>query len=341
MHLEYPSQHTDTRARLSVVVPNYNGASTIAACLESLYAADPEVEVVVVDDCSDDGSVDIIRERPCTLVQLGRRSGAAAARNIGAAHCSGAVLFFTDADCQVLADTLERARTAVLAAGEDVLIGGTYTEAPADGRFFSWFQSVFVNYSETKSVREPDYIATHAMALSSATFRRHGGFRDDFLPILEDVEFSHRLRRRGCRLQMSPALYVRHTFDFSLWRSIRNAYRKSLYWTAYSLRHKDLLADSGTASVELKVNAMVWLLLVAVVCAPLGSAASALAGGALVVTNIVVSRRLLGRYLAARGWTFGVAAALYYLFVYPAAVTSGIAGGLILAWRLRARLEGV
>ncbi len=327
--------------RLSVVVPNYNGALTIAACLESIRAADPDVEVVVVDDCSDDRSVEIIRRYPCTLVQLAQRSGAATARNVGAAQCSGDVLFFTDADCQVPPDALARAYAAVMAAGEDVVIGGTYTEAPADGGFFNWFQSVFVNYSETKSMAEPDYVATHAMALTKATFQRQGGFRTEFLPILEDVEFSHRLRRCGCRLQMLPSLYVRHTFGFSLLRSLRNAYRKSLYWTAYSLRQRDMLADSGTASVELKVNVLSWLLLVAVAAAPLGGAATGYLATALVLSNVVVSRRLLRRYVALRGWRFGAAAAAYYLLVYPAAIAVGIAGGLVVSWRDRARLQGV
>lgn len=327
--------------RLSVVVPNYNGASTIAGCLTSICAADPDVEVVVVDDCSDDNSVDIVRRYPCILVPLAQRSGAAAARNIGAAHCSGDVLFFTDADCQVLPDSLSRALAAVTAAGEEVVIGGTYTEAPADRGFFSWFQSVFVNYSETKFLGQPDYIATHAMALTKATFQRHGGFRADFLPILEDVEFSHRLRRSGCRLRMLPSLYVRHTFDFSLLRSLRNAYRKSLYWTAYSLWQKDVLSDSGTASVELKFNVVAWMLLLAIAAVPLGGAASALLVTMLVLSNAGVSRHLLRRYVAARGWRFGVAAALYYLFVYPAAISVGIAGGLIVSWRQRAHFQGV
>jgi glycosyltransferase involved in cell wall biosynthesis len=322
-------------------VPNYNGASTIAACLESIRAADPDAEVVVVDDCSLDDSVDVIRRYPCTLVRLARHSGAATARNTGVAHCSGDVLFFTDADCQVLPESLARARAAVMAEGDDVVVGGTYTEAPADSTFFSWFQSIFVNYSETKSVAEPDYIATHAMALTRAMFLRHGGFRADFLPILEDVEFSHRLRRRGCRLRMLPELYVRHTFDFSLVRSLRNACRKSLYWTAYSLRQKDLLSDSGTASVELKFNVVSWLLLLALASGPLGGAAGALLATLLVLSNAVVSRHLLWRYVAARGWRFGTAAGLYYLFVYPAAIAVGVAGGIIVSWRQRARIQGV
>ena len=83
---------------------------------------------------------------------------------------------------------------------------------------------------------------------------KSGGFKENFLPILEDVEFSHRLRRTGFKLTMNPEILVRHIFNFTLIKSLKNAFRKSLYWTIYSLKNKDLLTDSGTASIELKFN---------------------------------------------------------------------------------------
>jgi hypothetical protein len=61
---------------ISVVAPNYNGEGTIGACLAALCASDcRDYEVVVVDDCSSDLSVDIIRRFPCRLVRLPRRAG--------------------------------------------------------------------------------------------------------------------------------------------------------------------------------------------------------------------------------------------------------------------------
>jgi GT2 family glycosyltransferase len=146
-----------------------------------------------------------------------------------------------------------------LATYPPVVFGGTYTPMPHDPVFFSQFQSVFINYFETKNSGNPDYLATHALTIHTETFRKLGGFMENFLPILEDVEFCHRLRRAGFRLVMDPDLQVRHIFNLSFLRSIRNAFRKTRYWIVYSLSNKDLLADSGTASREIKINGITWL----------------------------------------------------------------------------------
>ena len=246
---------------ISIIIPNYNGGRTINGCLESIFAVqDDGIEVIVVDDRSDDGSRDIIRAYPCRLIAREQRSGAAAARNAGAAQSRGEVLFFIDADCRLMQDTLPVLRKSLDKYPAGTVIGGTYTPMPADAGFFSRFQSVFINYSETKNSAHPDYIASHAMAVPADTFRLAGGFPEHFLPILEDVEFSHRLRRKGVRLVMDPDLQVRHQFDFTLGKSLRNAARKTRYWIEYSLTNKDLLSDSGTASIEMKINGIAWLL---------------------------------------------------------------------------------
>ncbi|HDZ62790.1 MAG TPA: glycosyltransferase family 2 protein, partial [Nitrospirae bacterium] len=86
--------------KISVVIANYNKASTIGKCLEAaLCSRYRNFEVIVVDDMSDDGSVDIIKQYPCKLIRLNEHSGASKARNVGASHSSGDIIFFTDADC--------------------------------------------------------------------------------------------------------------------------------------------------------------------------------------------------------------------------------------------------
>ena len=204
---------------VSVIIPVRNGESTIARCLEAVFASNYEdFEVIVVDDGSDDRSVEIIKTFPCTLVQLPGPSGVSIARNVGASHAHGDILFFTDADCLLNEDTVAIAANTLGASGRDVILGGTYTMEPADDRFFSAFQSVFVNHDESRVRDNPDYIAAHAMVLYADTFKNSGGFVENFLPIIEDVDFSHRLRRTGHRLIMNPEIQVRHLFDFSLLR---------------------------------------------------------------------------------------------------------------------------
>ncbi|MBU0480544.1 MAG: glycosyltransferase [Proteobacteria bacterium] len=317
--------------RVSVIVPNHNGAETIALCLEALLASHHDsYEIIVVDDCSSDNSVAIIKEYPCRLIRMDAHGGAAAARNLGARNSRGRTLFFTDSDCLVLPETLTLAEQAVLLAEPHTIIGGTYTCRPHDPGFFSLFQSVFIHYSELKNPENPDYIATHAMALDASTFRNSGGFREDFLPILEDVEFSHRLKQQGCRLRMRPEILVRHFFGFSLASSMANGYRKAKFWTRYSLLHKDLLTDSGTASFELKISVILFhvfaLLAVGWLLMP-----DAIPPAALLVPlfiNLLVCQGMLELFHATGGMKLALGAASYFTLLYPLAVGAGALTGI-------------
>jgi len=317
---------------VSIIIPNYNGATTIARCLEAALASRyPRFEVIVVDDCSSDNSVEIINQFPCQLVQLEAHAGASRARNVGAVHSKGDILFFTDADCVLKEDTLALAGKALAAAGSDAVIGGTYTSIPFDNTFFSLFQSVLINYSETKRRTNPDYVAAHAMMVNAEVFRDRSGFKEDFLPILEDVEFSHRLRRAGCKLAVNPAIQVRHIFNFSLSRSFFNAFNKSMYWTIYSINNKDLFADSGTASVELKTNVLGYFLIVLLLPVLLitHSTTALVIIGFVLGINLLLSRHLLLMFYRAGGSVFFVGAALYYLLLYPLPVGVGAMAGVI------------
>ena len=83
--------------RVSLIIPTRNSARTLAACLESCRNQTySEVEVIVVDNSSDDGTVDIARElADLVFDQKPERS---AQRNRGAEESSGAVVVFIDSD---------------------------------------------------------------------------------------------------------------------------------------------------------------------------------------------------------------------------------------------------
>ena len=321
---------------VSVIIPNYNGGNTIGKCLEAALASrHGNFEVIVVDDDSRDNSLAIIAQYPCRLVRLAQHGGAAVARNTGVQHARGEMLFFTDADCLMQGDTLALAARSLASEGSGVIIGGSYTLAPYDRRFCSRFQSIFINFFETRHAPAADYIATHALAVDADLFRRHQGFAEDLLPILEDVEFSHRLRRAGCRLVMNPAIQVQHIFDYSLFRSLRNALVKSKYWTCYAVRNRDLLANSGTASVELKVNVCSWALSGLLLLVSLWSETRAAVAAIplLLAFNLYVNRGLLLAFRRAEGLSFAVMATLYYLLLYPVAVVAGALAGTALHCR--------
>jgi len=322
-----------SRPFFSVIIPVHNGRATIDTCLEALYSSTySDFEAIVIDDRSTDGSADIIRKYPCKLIEITENGGVSVARNRGAEAAQGEVLFFIDADCVVMPDTFGKAAEAYL-KNPDSVTGGTYTPEPYDPGVFSTFQSIFINYSESKRAI-PDYVATHALVIQRSLFVQSGGFKEDFMPILEDVEFSHRLRRHNVPLRMAPEIMVRHIFNFSLKKSLRNAFKKSRYWIRYSMENKDLGADSGTASLELKANGVAWLVSI------LFFLLAFITGGLwpITITAIVQSANLtinldFLRALRRTGITgTALGTIMYYLLLYPAPIWVGTAAGLIDSW---------
>jgi len=309
---------------ISVIIPNYNGNAYIEKCLEAVFSSRYE-------NCSEDNSVEIIKRFPCKLIRLERHEGASKARNIGALNSKGDVLFFIDADCLLKEDTLSIVGRSFSSAEPGTVIGGTYTRVPFDRGFFSIFQSVFINYSETRKADGPDYVAAHAMIISARTFRKSRGFPEDFMPILEDVELSHRLRRQGCRLIMNPEIQVQHIFNFTLPKSLRNAMRKSMYWIMYSLKNRDMFADSGAASSELKINVVSFFLslLFLILWIIMQQTIFLLPLILFFIFNVLTSRLLLKAYYETGGILFALLAFMYYTMLYPLPVGTGIIAGTV------------
>jgi hypothetical protein len=124
---------------------------------------------------------------------------------------------------------------------------------------------------------------------------------------------------------------VRHIFNFSVLGSLRNALRKSLYWTNYSLARGDLLADSGTASTELKINVGTYVLgaLLLLLALSTGQPLFLPVLPPLIAFNLLANRGLIRALSSTGGPGFAVAATLYYVLVYPLAVGTGaLLGGL-------------
>src|SRR5258706_13362242 len=118
------------RERVSVVVPAYNEERTIRVAVETLLESEyPDLEVIVVDDGSQDGTAD----RLLDLHQQGRirlirqqNAGKAAALNAGIAAATGEGVLYTDADSLFLRETVAKpvrwsaAPSGAAACGNDV-----------------------------------------------------------------------------------------------------------------------------------------------------------------------------------------------------------------------------
>jgi glycosyltransferase involved in cell wall biosynthesis len=110
--------------QISVIIPCYNEARYISRCLRSLKEQSlPPHEIIIVDDGSTDGTVEIVQEFNVRLLRQDH-AGPAAARNLGASTASGDILVLVDADMFFDRDYLLRL-IAPIEAGK---ANGTFTK---------------------------------------------------------------------------------------------------------------------------------------------------------------------------------------------------------------------
>ncbi|MFD2370799.1 glycosyltransferase family 2 protein [Brevibacillus sp. GCM10020057] len=104
---------TQSHPLVSVITPAYNAARFIRATIESVKSQTyPHWELILIDDCSRDETVDLIRQEfgdpRIRLIELTCNSGAAVARNTGIQAARGKYIAFLDSDDLWLPEKLER-----------------------------------------------------------------------------------------------------------------------------------------------------------------------------------------------------------------------------------------
>lgn len=184
---------------VSIVIPCWNAERYIAsAILSGLCQTWANIEIVVVDDGSTDGSVaamERFRDR-ITLVETANR-GACAARNTGLERSSGALIKFLDADDFLLPEAVARQVEAL--AGLDA---GTFTIGRVSGlREETGIIQPHGQRSADPALRSPmERLMIDVPVNSTALYRRAmveaiGGFRE--LPTRQDFDFFVRMVLAG------------------------------------------------------------------------------------------------------------------------------------------------
>lgn len=118
-----------TTPRLSVVVPIHNVAAWLPECLDSILRQPVgDLEIVLVDDASTDGSTAIAERYAAAyghirLIELPERSGVSTARNVGVGHCAAPYLTFVDSDDALPADAWSRMLRTLRRTGSDFVVG--------------------------------------------------------------------------------------------------------------------------------------------------------------------------------------------------------------------------
>ena len=110
---------------ISIVVPLYNAEKYIETCIVSILNQTFEnFEVIVVDDCSTDNTLEIVQkfdDPRIKIVHQFKNSGESASRNLGLANARGKYVYFMDDDDAILEDNLENFYRAAEESNADIV----------------------------------------------------------------------------------------------------------------------------------------------------------------------------------------------------------------------------
>lgn len=202
---------------VSIIVPVYNAAETIAQCIDSLlvlnYPKDKH-EIIVVNNRSDDNTLDLLLSyTPKISILNEQKRGAAAARNLGVFHAKHPIVAFTDADCVVDRDWLIQLLKPLQKISECVACGGRNLSFPHANRI-STFGEAINDQGQALKERLP-YLITMNMAVRKHTLLGLGCF-DTHMIRAEDTDLSFRMLAENLQFSYAETALVYHNNPSSL-----------------------------------------------------------------------------------------------------------------------------
>ncbi len=250
-----------TACRYSVVVPAYQAAATLPACLAALAQQDVDpssYEVIVVDDGSTDGTAAIARE--AGVITLSQdHAGAAAARNRGAAAARGSLLLFTDADCEPVPGWIAAlAEPFAWPAGREEVAGAKGTYLTRQRSIVARFTQLEYEdrYDRMAGSERIDFVDTYSAAYRREVFLANGGF-DTRIWWVEDQEFSFRLAEKGYRLVFAPHARVYHQHNRTLTQYMRRKFRIGMWKVRVTRQHPTQMVQDSHTPGALKAQILI------------------------------------------------------------------------------------
>lgn len=215
---------------MAVVIPSWNTLGFLPACLDSLQRQGVEVEPMVIDNGSGDGSVEYLREAGIPHRALAENVGFAAAVNLGVRETAAAAVMALNADT-VLEPGCLGALLAALDADHGLgglqprilqLEDGERGRDPAGARLYSAGQALTRDgraieqgagerqRPELLRAREVFGVCGAACLLRRELFAELGGYDESYFAFYEDVDLNVRARAAGWRFAYVPEAVVWH-----------------------------------------------------------------------------------------------------------------------------------
>ena len=200
-----------TYRTLSVIVPVYNERNTVGEIVRRMRRVElpVDLEIVMVDDASWDGTADILKaieDSTVLVVSHPKHQGKGAAIRTGLSHARGDLILIQDADLEYDPDDWPRLLAPILKGRAEVVYGSRFTGERRNMLFTHWLGNRFLSlvtdvlYNTTLSDMETCYKLFDRRVLDGVTIRADGF---DFEP-----EITAKLLRRGHRIYEVPISYA-------------------------------------------------------------------------------------------------------------------------------------
>jgi N-acetylglucosaminyl-diphospho-decaprenol L-rhamnosyltransferase len=220
------------RSRVGVIIVTCNSQNFIGPCISSLEVSG--VSIVVIDNCSTDGTKDIIREHPdVRLIEAPANLGYGRALNLAVAEAGSnwEYVVLSNADVVYQADTisilislLKSDPTIGIVAPQQISTSGgwqvSYADAPGVwsgakdvfgvNSMSRWYRRLRWPHQVDRQNKDVAYLAGAVLALPVEAFRQVNGFDESFQFYAEDADLCIRLRNAGRRVVFCSRTAVIH-----------------------------------------------------------------------------------------------------------------------------------
>ena len=224
---------------LSVIIVNWNAAEYLPAALDALFAAGDgvDMEVILVDNASTDGSLELVQERYPQVAVIANQvnRGFAAGNNQGMARARGRYILLLNPDTELPPDALTRflaymdahPQTGVagprLQGPSGKIQGGAAGHDPSLSTIFNFatflyrlspqrFRGLWLARSLYEDARpiQVDWVSGACMFLRREAIEAAGVMNERYFMYSEDVELCRRVRAAGWGVVCLPEIRVTH-----------------------------------------------------------------------------------------------------------------------------------
>jgi len=313
-----------TSSDITVVIPTYNAAKTIAPLLESIFLQKPlPGEVVIVDDASTDDTISVAKRYSVRILAQDKNGGAARSRNIGISQAKGKIILFLDSDTCLMPSVIQNVINGFNKNADIHAINGYCYYKPLNKGWVALYKGLVENsWADLVEDWADDSKCINARigAFTKASLLEMGGFDERYRgAYVEDHEFGIRYSKKY-KIFFSKGLIVKHHFS-NFFETVKNYWNRTCGTMELVDRYKGVL-DSGGVSMSSAVQYLLGATLISFPIAfimPIFWIAWVFLAG-LYIFSI---RRLLKRFFS-NGPIFGIFCIALHAFYGVVIVTAGI-----------------